>query len=148
MKYTVAASILVVASALTLDAAAAEEWNGVSSSARYAYLADISSIATTDGETTINLARVPVQGEAGDYSHKIDAYAFRCSAGQARIVQETEFGADGAIADRFPDPDAAWDDIPADSLIAFVKGIACDGQRSSGHTATSIRAFVDGGRGK
>ncbi|MGH7020716.1 MAG: surface-adhesin E family protein [Brevundimonas sp.] len=148
MNYLVAAPVLLVASALTFGAAVAEEWNGVSSSARYAYLADIASIATTNDETTINLARVPVQGAAGDYSHKIDAYVFRCTAGKARVVQETEFNADGAVSDRFPDPDAAWDDIPANSLVAYVKGIACDGQRSADPTSPSVQAFVDGGRGK
>jgi hypothetical protein len=148
MNYLVAAPVLLVASTLTFGLAAAEEWNGVSSSARYAYLADVASIATVNDETTINLARVPVQSSAGDFSHKVDAYVFRCAAGQARIVQETEFGADGAVADTFADPDAAWDDIPANSLVAYVKGIACDGQRSADRTAASIKAFVDGGRGK
>ena len=146
MNYLVAGPVLLIASTLCLGAAAAEEWAGVSSSARYAYLADVASIATANAETTINLARVPVQGAAGDYSHKIDAYAFRCSAGQARVVQETQFGADGAVSDRFPDPDAPWDDIPADSLVAYVKDIACDGLRSTDIKAASVQAFVDGGR--
>ncbi|WEK57602.1 MAG: hypothetical protein P0Y52_13825 [Candidatus Brevundimonas phytovorans] len=146
MNYPAAVSALLVASALTCGVAAAEEWNPVSSSARYAYLADVASLAVVNDETAINVARVPVQGAAGNYSHKVDAYVFRCAAGQARIVQETEFGADGAVSDRFPDPDAAWDDIPPDSLIAYVKAIACDGLRAADSQPPSIQAFIDGGR--
>lgn len=146
MKHVLAASVVLVATALTAGATAAEEWNSVSSSARHAYLADLSSIATVGDATTINVARVPVQGSAGDYSHKVDAYAFRCGANQARIIQEQEFGPDGSVSDNFPDPDAAWDDIPTDSLAAYVKGVACEGMRSSDRKSPSVRAFIDGGR--
>ncbi|MFK0297953.1 surface-adhesin E family protein [Brevundimonas sp. NPDC090276] len=147
MKYLIALPIVLAATALSFSATAAEEWNGVSSSARFAYLADISSISTVGDDTTVNVARVPVQGTAGDYSHKIDAYAFRCSANQARITEEAQFGPDGAVTDRFPDPEAAWEDVPADSLVAYIRGVACESMRSD-RTSPSIQAFIDGGRGK
>lgn len=147
MKTVLIASI-VLATGLMAGQSEAEEWNSVSSSARFTYLADLSSIAVVGDDTTINVARVPVQGPAGDYSHKIDAYAFRCSANQARITQELQYGADGAVSDRFPDPEAVWEDIPTDSLFAYVKGVACESLRSSDRMAPSIQAFIDGGRGK
>lgn len=148
MNYLAAAPVFLALSALTFGAASAEEWDGVSSSARFAYLADVSSIATVGDETTINLARVPVEGPTDDYSHKIDAYAFRCGANQVRLVQESAYGPDGAISDSFPDPAATWEDIPANSLASYVKGFACEGLRSTNRKAASVRAFIDGGRGK
>lgn len=63
--------ILIGAGALLIAAgpAAAENWNSYSRSPNNVFMADVDSIATTDGVTSIVIAMVPLRTEAGDYSH-------------------------------------------------------------------------------
>jgi len=124
--------------------AAAEDWNPVSRSATRAYLADVASLLPGDS-VSIRLARTPLGTSAGDYSHTIDDFQFQCRTGQVRMVASTEYGPDGAQTDRFEE-EAAWEDIPANSLDAYLKSVACDGDRASGKTWPSIRAYIDAGR--
>ena len=123
---------------------AREDWTTFSRSGTRAYLADIGGM--TSGDTvSIRLARTPLNREAGDYSHTIDDYQFQCAAGQVRTVASTEYGPDGVQTDRFEDP-TAWEDIPANSLDAYLKAVACDGARTTSPTWPSIKAYIDAGR--
>lgn len=138
---------VLAAAAFAAGGSSAEEWNAFSRNARLVYLADVSAIATAGDITSVRVARVAVQSPAGDYSHKIDEYEFRCRARQARITVEIEYGPDGAELERYPEADAAWDDIRPNSLSAFIQPLVCNGDRADGPNAASIKAFIDGGRG-
>jgi len=146
MKMFITASVALAAASLAFSVSA-EEWSSVSSSARVVYLADLSSIAKVGDDTTIKVARIPLPATAGDYTHKINEYAFRCAANQARIVLEVEYGASGAEEARYPDPEAEWDRPSANSLGAYIKSIACDNQRSTAPSSPSIKAFIDSQHG-
>ena len=147
MKPILLTAILTAATA-TAGVASAEEWNAFSRNARLVYLADVSAITTVGDTTSVRVARVPVQSPQGDYSHKIDEYEFRCRAKQARITVEIEYGPDGVEVERYPEADAAWDAIRANSLSAFIQPLVCDGDRADGPNASSIKALIDGGRGQ
>ncbi|MNR08447.1 hypothetical protein D3C85_1246050 [compost metagenome] len=146
MKPSVVAAIALVAASLTTSVAA-EEWNAFSSSTKTAYLADVGGIGVLGDDTTIRIARVPTEGAAGDYSHKIEEFVLRCGAQKFRSILEVEYGPDGAEIARYDDAEAPWDDIPANGLGSYIKTIACDSQRASG-SSPSIQAFIDSGRGK
>lgn len=147
MKPILLTAILAVAT-VTAGAASAEEWNAFSRNARLVYLADVSAIATVGDTTNVRVARVSLQSPAGDYSHKIDEYEIRCRAKQARIIVEIEYGPDGVELERYPEADAAWDDIRPTSLSAYIEPMVCNGDRANGPNAPSIKAFIDGGRGQ
>lgn len=145
MKPILSTAILAAAVALA-GGASAEEWNAFSRNARLVYLADVGGISTVGDTTSVRVARVSLQSPAGDYSHKIDEYEFRCTAKQARILAEIEYGPDGAEVERYPEADAAWDDIRPTSLSAYIQPIVCDGARADGPNAASIKAYIDDGR--
>lgn len=147
MKPVLLTAILAVAVA-SAGVASAEEWNAFSRNARLVYLVDVGGIATVGDTTSARVARVPLQTPAGDYSHKIDEYEIRCAAKQARVLAEIEFGPDGAEVERYPEADAAWDDIRPTSLSAYIQPIVCDGARAEGAPAASIKAYIDAGRGQ
>lgn len=147
MKPVLLTAILAAAVA-SAGAATAEEWNAFSRNARLVYLVDVGGIATVGDTTSARVARVPLQTPVGDYSHKIDEYEIRCAAKQARVLAEIEFGPDGAEVERYPEADAAWDDIRPTSLSAYIQPIVCNGDRAEGANATSIKAYIDGGRGQ
>ncbi|MGH7026318.1 surface-adhesin E family protein [Brevundimonas sp.] len=148
MKLVILTTIAALASLSAASAAGAEEWNAFSRNARIVYLADVAAIATVGDTTGVRVARLPLQSPAGDYSHKVDEYEIRCGAKQSRIIVEVEYGPDGAELERYPEPDAAWDDIRPNSLASFLQAIACEGARADGANAASIKAFIDGGRGR
>jgi len=139
---------ILAAAALSAGPASAEEWNAFSRNARLVYLVDVGGIATVGDTTSVRVARVPLQTPVGDYSHKIDEYEIRCAAKQSRILAEIEFGPDGFEVERYPEVDAAWDDIRPTSLSAYIQPIACNGDRAQGANAASIKAYIDGGRGQ
>jgi len=150
MKQSVVALMALAAGALIsslADKAAAEEWNAFSSSARVAYLADLSSISVLGDDTSINVARVALPATPGDYSHKVNEYAIRCATNQSRIVVYIEYGPDGAELDRYPETDVVWDTPAPNSLGALIKSIACDSVRAQGENAASIKAYIDGQAG-
>jgi len=124
--------------------AATEDWTPFSRSGTRAYLADLTSLTTGD-PVSVRLARAPLAALAGDYSYTVDDYQFQCAAEQVRLVATTEYGPDGVQTDRFTE-EAAWEDIPANSLDAYLKGVACDGARAEARTWPSIKAFIDAGR--
>lgn len=141
-------SAILAAAVASAGAASAEEWNAFSRNARLVYLVDVGSFATVGDTTSVRVARVPLQTSAGDYSHNIDEYEIRCGAKQARFLAEIEFGPDGAQVERYPEADPAWDDIRPNSLSAYLQPIVCEGARASGANAASIKAYIDGGRGR
>ena len=147
MKPVLLTAVLAAAVAFA-GAASAEEWNAFSRNARLVYLVDVGGIATVGDTTSARVARVPLQTPVGDYSHKIDEYEIRCAAKQARVLAEIEFGPDGAEVERYPEADAAWDDIRPTSLSAYIQPIVCDGARADGAPAASIKAYIDSGRGQ
>ena len=149
MKPIMLNAVLALAAAFASAASAApEEWNAISQSTQTAYLADIGSVNTIGDDTTIHIALVPLNGAANDYSHGISEVVLRCAANQTRTVLEVEYGSDGAEIARYPEPEAPWDSVVPNSLSGYIKNVACEGQRTRGENAASIKAFIDGGRGK
>ena len=149
MKPIMLNAVLALAAAFATAASAApEEWNSISHSAQTAYLADIGGVSTVGDDTTVRIAMVPLNGAAGDYSHGVSEVVLRCGANQTRTVLEIEYGPDGAEVSRYEDPEAAWDSVTPNSLSGYIKNVACEGQRTRGANAASIKAFIDGGRGK
>ncbi|WP_439470713.1 surface-adhesin E family protein [Brevundimonas sp.] len=138
---------LTAAAALILGAtpALAEDWHAYSRTATRAYLADVASIATVDGVTTIQSASVPMTGAASETGHTQTIYQFQCDAGKWRTAGESEYAADGTHED-YPEEGAAWETLRPNTIPDFIKQIACDGSRSSTATFPTIRAFLDAGR--
>ncbi|MFN3930462.1 MAG: surface-adhesin E family protein [Brevundimonas sp.] len=143
MKIAVCAGLL----SLTLGGpAAAETWQLYSRTVSNAFMADADSIAVADGITSVRVATVPRAGDAGDLSHSIEVYQFRCDADQWRTAGVTEFGPDGAEMDQYPEVDAAWEPLRPDTMPEHLKEIACDGASVLPPHWASIQAFVDAGR--
>ena len=125
---------------------AAEDWHRFSGSASTSYFVEVTEIpAPGAAEVTVRMARVPTDGDADDLSHSIERIAFRCAAGEMKIGETVEYGADGAEADRYDDG-LSWEDVPPDSVMAYLKSFACDNMRSTATTYPSIQAFIEGGR--
>ncbi len=138
---------LVGAAALALGGpAAAETWQAFSRSAQNAFMADADSIVTADGVTSIKVATVPRAGEAGDLSHSVETYEFRCDASQWRTAGVVEYGADGTEAGRYPEEGSPWEPMRRDTMPHYLKEIACDGARAVPPHWPSIRAFIEAGR--
>lgn len=125
--------------------AAAETWHAFSNSPNSAYLADVDSIVAEGGVTRIQLAIVPLRGEAGDFSHTVDSYEFRCGSSQWRSPVSVEYGADGAELDRYPD-DGEWRTARDGTIPGLLKQVACDGVRANPPLWPTVRAYVEGGR--
>jgi len=122
--------------------AMAEQWQLISSSTTTAYLADIDSIATAEGVTTIRIARVrKAPANPADLSHAVDEYGFRCSADQIRFVATSDYGSDGALIERYVE-DAPWEDIGDSALFNYIHDVACDGDRSADGTWPNVQAFM------
>jgi hypothetical protein len=139
------AATLGAASLGTATPAAAETWNGFSRSANAAYMADVDAIVVEGDVTRISLAIVPLRGEAGDFSHTIDTYEFRCGQNQWRSPMSVEYGADGTEAGRYPD-EGEWTNTREGTVPGILKEIACDGVRANPPTWPSVRAFIEAGR--
>lgn len=125
--------------------AAAESWHAFSRSANSAYMADVDSIVVEGDITRIQLAIVPLRGEAGDFSHTSDTYEFRCGPKQWRSPMSIEFGPDGEEAGRYPDT-GDWSPARDGTIPGILKEIACDGVRANPPFWPTVRAFVDAGR--
>lgn len=133
--------------ALALGApAAAETWQAYSRSATNAFMADADSIVSEGGITAIKVATVPRAGEAGDLSHSVETYEFRCDAEQWRTAGVVEYGPDGSEAGQYPEEDAAWEPVRPNTMPNYLKEIACDGARAVPPHWPSIQAFIDAGR--
>ena len=126
--------------------AAAETWHLFSRSVNAAYMADVDSIVVEGDITRIQLAIVPLRGEAGDFSHTVDSYEFRCGPKQWRAPVSVEYGPDAAEAGRYPD-DSDWLGARDGTVPAVLREIACDGVRANPPTWPTVRAFIEAGRG-
>jgi hypothetical protein len=133
---------------LAASPAAAESWHSYSRSANNVFMADVDSITVTDGITSVRVATAPRAGPAGDYSHSVETYEFRCGqAARWRTAGVVEFGPDGAETGQYPEADAAWEPVRPNSTPAYLAEITCDGARAEPPIWPSIQAFVDAGRG-
>lgn len=119
----------------------AEDWNPISRSSQYIYMADGDSVASVGSDTIVLVARAPVAKSARAY--RIETYAFDCPAGRFKITRSVEYGDDGAETDAFDDSAAEFESVPRNSLIESVKEIACDGNRAEPPTYPSIAAYLD-----
>ncbi len=122
--------------------AAAESWQAFSRSANSAYLADVDAIVVEGGITRVTLAIVPLRGEAGDFSHTVDTYEFRCGSNQWRSPLSIEFGPDGTEVGRYTD-DSDWLSARNGTIPGILKEIACDGIRANPPHWPTINAFVE-----
>lgn len=143
-------SIVLGAALATLGLASessAQEWHSISRNAERVYLANVGSMTVVDDITTIMVARVPRKpASATDYSYTADEYAYRCAANQVRPGASVEYDEDGAELNRFEDG-GDWETVRPETLDAFVKQVACDGERANPPLFPSIKAFMDAGRG-
>ena len=122
--------------------AAAESWHAFSRSANSAYMADVDAIVVEGDITRIQLAIVPLRGEAADASHTIDTYEFRCGSNQWRSIVSVEYGPDGTEAGRYPE-EGDWLGARDGTIPGILKEIACDGVRANPPFWPTIRAFVE-----
>lgn len=138
---------MTIAGAVALAAtpALAETWHTYSRTPTRAYLADVDSISTVDGVTSIQSASVRMSAPAGDTSHSRTVYQFQCETGKWRTAGESEYASDGTHED-YPEDGAAWETLRPDTIPDFVKQVACDGSRSTGATFPTIAAFIEAGR--
>ena len=141
MKFALTAAVVLATVATPV---LAEEWHIYSRTAARAYMADVGSIATVDGVTTIRSASVPLTTPAGDVSHSEETYQFQCAASKWRTAGASEFEADGTRED-YPEEGAAWESMRPNTVPDFIKQVACDNSRSSA-TYPTIRAFIEAGR--
>lgn len=127
--------------------ASAQEWHSISRNAERVYLADVGGMGVVDDITTIMVARVARRPSSPtDYSYTADEYAYKCAANQVRPGASVEYGEDGTETNRFEDG-GDWETVRPDTLDAFVKQVACDGERANPPVFPSIKAFMDAGRG-
>ena len=136
----------VLAVAMAATPAAAENWNPFSRTPSRAYLADVDSITTAEGITSIQSASTPMVADAGDLSHSRETYQFQCAEKKWRTAGAAEHGPDGAQLDVYPEEGAAWEEIRRGTLPDYLMQIACDGARASGQTWPTINAFIEAGR--
>lgn len=122
-----------------------QDWHPFSRSAVRIYMADVKGLITVGDVTRVTVAKPPLQGDAGDYSHAQEVVEFKCAIKQSRSTTETEFGPDGSQIDQYEDP-SPWEPYSETSRDAFLAGIVCDGERAPAPTWPSIKAWVDAGR--
>ena len=125
----------------------AQEWHSISRNAERVYLADVGGMGVVDDVTTIMVARVARRPSSPtDYSYTADEYAYKCATNEVRPGASVEYGDDGSETNRFEDG-GEWETVRPDTLDAFVKQVACDGERANPPVFPSIKAFMDAGRG-
>ncbi len=136
---------LIAACAVAVPAVAlADNWQPFARNSSTVNLADVDSIVVDGEVTSIRAANVPRDAAAGDQTHFVRLYKFKCATNESQLVEETEFGADGSQGDTWPEEDSFAEIFP-DSLSNFLKEIACDGNRSD-KSWPSIKDYIDGGR--
>lgn len=124
---------------------AGDDWNPFSRSAIKVYMTNVNGFKTTGDVTRALSARVPLEGQPGDYSYAADEVEFRCAAKQSRTVASIEYGPDGVQTDRFEEPEE-WAPYTPNTRDAYLSMIVCDGDRANPPTWPSIKAYIDAGR--
>ncbi|NJC40635.1 hypothetical protein GGQ87_000893 [Brevundimonas alba] len=140
------AALMGMAALAFAGTAAADTWQAFSRSTNNAFMADVDSIAEDGGVSSIRVATVPRVGEAGDFSHSVEMYQFRCGANQWRTAGVVEFGPDGAESGQYPESEAEWQPVRPQTMPGYLKEIACDGTRAVPPHWPTIQAFVEAGR--
>ena len=140
------AALLGLAALTLAGPAAADTWQAFSRSTNNAFMAEVDGIVIDGDITSIRVATVPREGEAGDLSHTVETYQFRCGARQWRTAGVVEFGPDGAETGQYPEEGAEWEPIRQNTMPGYLKEIACDGARAAPPHWPTIQAFVEAGR--
>lgn len=144
MKYLAYGLVILALGAVP---AAAESWHPYSRSPNNVFMADVDSITVNGEITSVLVATAPRSGDAGDYSYTVETYEFQCGArSKWRTAGVVEYGPDGAEAGRYPEQDAAWEDIHPNTSPDFLEQIVCDGSRAQPPIWPTIKDFVDAGR--
>ena len=131
---------------LGAGSALAESWHPLARSQHNAFLAEVDTIVIDGEVTSIQIATVSLRSEAGDYSHSVETFQFRCAAGGWRTAGVVEYGADGVESGRYPEEASPWEDARPGTQPTFIRTIACDGARANPPYWTTLKAFIDGGR--
>lgn len=128
-------------------AVSGQEWQTISRNDERVYLVDVGNMSQIDDVTVIMVARVSRKpASATNYSYTADEYSYRCRTNEVRPGASIEYGEDGTETNRFEDG-GEWESVRPDTLDAFVKQVACDGDRANPPFWPSIRAFMEAGRG-
>ncbi|MGQ3113683.1 MAG: hypothetical protein ACT6RD_14460, partial [Brevundimonas sp.] len=67
---------------------AEHDWHPFSSNAMRVYMADVQTIVIDGDVRRVQVAKPPLQGAPGDYSHAVEVVEFRCDAKQSRSTTE------------------------------------------------------------
>jgi len=133
--------------ALGAAPAAAEAWHPYSRSPNNVFMADVDSITVNGDVTSVRVATAARAGDAGDYSHTVETFEFRCGPRSTwRTAGVVEYGPDGAEVGRYPEEGAAWEEIHPNTSPEYLEQIVCDGARAEPPIWPSIKDFVDTGR--
>ena len=144
MKH-LASGLLILA--LGAVPAAAESWHPYSRTPNNVFMADIDSITVNGEITSVLVATAARAGDAGDYSHTVETFEFRCGARSTwRTAGIVEYGPDGAETGRYPEENGAWEEIRPNTSPDYLEQIVCDGSRAQPPIWPTVRAFVDAGR--
>lgn len=144
MKFAILAGAVALAVA---GPAAAETWQSVSRTSANIYLVEMDGILAEGDVASLRMATVPREGPAGDYSHSVETYQFRCAGDEVwRTAGIVDYGPDGAEAGQVPEEGAEWIAVRAGTVPASLRDIACGKARSTAAPFPSIQAFVDAGR--
>ncbi|MGV8930069.1 MAG: surface-adhesin E family protein [Brevundimonas sp.] len=145
MKQLAAGLILLALGAVP---AAAEAWHPYTRSPNVVFMADVDSITVTGEITSIRVASAERTGDAGDYSHSVETFEFRCGAASTwRTAGIVEYGPDGAETGRYPEEGAGWEEIHPNTSPDYLERIVCDGARAQPPIWATVKDYVDAGRG-
>lgn len=123
---------------------AEHDWHPFSSNSARIYMADVQTIVVEGDVSRVQVAKPPLQGEPGDYSHAVEVVEFRCGAKESRSTTEIQYGADGAETERYEDA-TTWEPYQPNSRDGFLAALVCNTERSL-NNVPSIKAWVDAGR--
>ena len=144
MKHLLGGLIVLGLSAVP---AAAESWHPYSRTPNNVFMADVDSITVNGEITSVLVATAARAGDAGDYSHTVETFEFRCGERSTwRTAGMVEYGPDGAEMGRYPEDGAAWEDVRPNTSPDYLEQIVCDGSRAQPPIWPTIKDFVDAGR--
>lgn len=123
---------------------AEHDWHPFSSNSMRIYMADVQTIVVEGDVSRVSVAKPPLQGAPGDYSHAVEVVEFRCGAKESRSTTEIQYGPDGTETERYDDP-TAWEPYRPESRDGYLANLVCDTERSP-NSVPSVKAWVDAGR--
>ncbi len=125
--------------------AGGSEWRAFSRSTASVSLIDSGTLVTEGDEVHVKVARVPLTGAAGDYTHVVDVFGVRCDAEQTHLISSADASEDGVLTDPY-DADEPWSDVRPDSFDEGVMEVGCGKARATGTAFESVKAYIDAGR--